>query len=79
MKHEAEGTPQFDTAGARCSVMLMLLNRSAVISDIKGQAVNSRWCFCRPVSLFLDSDFILCKWNLLTPSPLSERRELPHG
>lgn len=66
MKHEAEDTPQFDIVGAHCGVMLTLLNLSTIISDIKGQAVNSRWSFCRPVSLFLDSDLILRKWNLLT-------------
>lgn len=39
---------------------------SPVISDIKGQAVHSRWFFCWTVSLVLDSDLILCKWKLLT-------------
>lgn len=66
VKHEAEETPQSDATGARGGVTLTHVNLSTVISDIKGQAVHSRWFFCWTVSLVLDSDLILCKWKLLT-------------
>lgn len=78
MKHEAEDTPQFDTAGAHCGVMLTLLNLFTVISDIKGQAVNSRWSFCRPVSLFLDW-FNSVQVESSDPSLFSDWREFPHS
>lgn len=51
VKHKAEETPQSDATGAHGGVTLTHANHSTVISDIKGQAVHSRWFFCWTVSL----------------------------
>lgn len=66
VKHKAAETPQSDATGAHGGATRTHVNLSTVISDIKGQAVHSRWFFCWAVSLVLDSDLILCKWKLLT-------------
>lgn len=78
IKHEAEDTLQIDTTEARCCVMLTLLNLSTVILYIKGQAVNSRWSFCRPVLLFLDW-FNSVQAESSDPSLFSDWREFPHS
>lgn len=66
-------------AVARRGAMLMLLNLSTVVADIKGQAGSSRWRFCRPVSPFSDSDFTLCGRKLLTRRYRRDGGTFPHG
>lgn len=58
-------------AVARRGAMLMLLNLSTVVADIKGQSGSSRWRFCRPVSPFPDSDFTGVRAKASDPSLLS--------
>lgn len=66
-------------AVARRGAMLMLLNRSTVVADIKGQAGSSRWRFCRLVSPFSDSDFILSERKLLTRLYCRDGGKFPRG
>lgn len=70
--HKADDTPQSEATGARRGVMLTELNPSRFISDIKGQAVSSRWSFCWTDSLFLDR-FNSVQVESPDPFPLPDR------
>lgn len=76
---ETEARSGGRAAVARRGAMLMLLNRSTVVADIKGQAGSSRWRFCRLVSPFSDSDFILSERKLLTRLYCRDGGKFPRG